>query len=100
MKAIVNYTDSEYARQLDAYTELREKVKGIHKADMFCDFTRCVGYAHYTFSGRCTAALVERLGRLPTSDEVIMLVDNGFSHFGASCTIDSNGDFHGRVNTD
>lgn len=46
-----------------------------------------------------TDKLVEVLGHEPSPDEISMLVDNGFSHFGASCSINGR-HFRGRVNID
>lgn len=57
------------------------------------------GYAHYTFSGKVSDEMVEEMGRMLTGDEIIMLVDGGFSHFGASCSISGQA-FRGSVNID
>lgn len=99
MKPIPEYNAEEYEAQRTKLNELAVKTAGLTRSQMFKDFSIRTGYAHYTFSGYLTPLLVKRLGRKPTADEIIMLVDSGFSHFGASCSINGNY-FSGRVNTD
>jgi hypothetical protein len=38
--------------------------------------------------GQYTQDLVDSLNREPTEEELIMIVDGGFNHFGAECDID------------
>lgn len=99
MKAITEYTVQEAADQSVKCKELLKKVEDTTRSDWFEDFRQQSGYAHYKFSGRVSDKLVELLGHEPTGDELIMLVDSGYSHFGASCSV-SNRNFSGRVNTD
>ena len=100
MKAIVSYTDEEYAQMRLKQMRMLDAIRGMDRRELYT-YTKRSGYAHYQFSGTYTDKLVEALGRHPDSDEIIMLVDNGFSHFGASCTINTNGKtFSGRVNVD
>lgn len=99
MKAIVEYTKEEAEIMSKKWNELRDKTKGIPKAELFDNYSRTSGYAHYKFSGDITDKLVEVLGHEPSPDEIIMLVDSGFSHFGASCSINGR-HFSGRVNID
>lgn len=100
MEAIVIMSHERKEKLTAVYTELLAKTKGYSVyRDLFENYTRKPGYAHYVYSGKISDKLVELLGREPTSDEVIMLVDSGFSHFGATCTI-SGRNFSGRVNTD
>ena len=99
MKAIVEYTKEEAEAMSKKWNELRDKTKGIPKAELFNNYSRTSGYAHYKFSGDITDKLVEALGHEPSPDEIIMLVDDGFSHFGANCSI-SGRHFSGRVCTD
>lgn len=87
MKAITECTPSEYQAILAAYHTLCGKISGYHTNELLSNLKRTFGYAHYTFSGRITDKLVELLGREPTANEIIMIVDSGFSHFGAQCTI-------------
>ena len=99
MKAIVDYTNEEAEAMSKKWNELRDKTKVIPRAELFDNYSRTSGYAHYKFSGDITDKLVEALGHEPSPDEIIMLVDGGFSHFGASCTINGK-HFGGRVNID
>ena len=99
MKAIVEYTKEEAEAMSKKWNELRDKTKGTPKAELFDNYSRASGYAHYKFSGDITDKLVEVLGHEPSPDEIIMLVDSGFSHFGASCSINGR-HFSGRVNID
>lgn len=99
MKAIVEYTNEEAEAMTMKWHELRDKTKGIPSNELFDNYTRTSGYAHYKFSGDITDKLVEALGHEPSPDEIIMLVDSGFSHFGASCSINDR-HFSGRVNID
>lgn len=100
MKAIVALSPEEYRNQSAAYSALKKATKGKSVSELM-DVKRRTGYAHYTFDGSYTPLLVELLGRHPTSDEIIMLVDGGFSHFGATCNVSHDRmTFSGRVNTD
>lgn len=99
MKAITEYTDKEIDEMSSKWHELRNKTNSIPSDELFDNYTQTSGYAHYKFSGDITDKLVEALGHEPSPDEIIMLVDGGFSHFGASCTINDR-HFGGRVNID
>lgn len=99
MKAITEYSVQEAADMSAKCKELFKKVEGTTRSDWFEDFRQKSGYAHYTFSGRVSDKLVELLGHEPTGTELILLVDSGFSHFGATCSV-NNRSFSGKVNTD
>lgn len=99
MKAITEYTNEEAEAMSKKWHELRDKTKVIPRAELFDNYSKTSGYAHYKFSGDITDKLVEALGHEPSPDEIIMLVDNGFSHFGASCSVNGR-HFSGRVNID
>ena len=99
MKAVVELTTEEYDRYSKIYANLCEKIGESGTSELIIDLKQTGGYAHYKFSGTVSDTLVEKLGRMPTEVELIMLIDSGFSHFGASCTIIGKG-FSGRVNTD
>ena len=99
MKAITEYTDKEIDEMSRKWHELRGKTNSIPSDELFDNYTQTSGYAHYKFSGDITDKLVEALGHEPSPDEIIMLVDGGFSNFGASCTINDR-HFGGRVNID
>ena len=81
------------------YTELYNLTKGMSKRELFGAYKKVSKYANYEFQGEITDRLIEVLGREPTSNEIIMLVDNGSHNFGASCSI-SGRRFSGYVNTD
>lgn len=106
MKAIVEYTEQEYEQQMDKYLELVRKLNAYMslvpcKLDELITFSKSYNYAHYTFKGFCTDHLFYALGHEPTPDEIIMIVDGGFSHFGATCHINDDGyTFYGSVNID
>jgi len=96
MKACVERTSEEAKEITQQFEELKEKTKDIK---CFNNYERVTGYAHYKFKGLISKELVEALGRNPTVDEIMLLVDRGWSHFGASCSIIGN-KFSGRVSTD
>lgn len=94
MKAVVELTAEEAA----AYTKMENNVLPLCG---FIKYTRRTGYAHYEFEGTYSPELIAVLGRDPYPEEIIIMVDHGFSHFGASCTINNKTcSFRGRVNTD
>lgn len=99
MKAITSLNKDEMEKYDKIFSELWKSIKDIRK-DLYKCYTKTNGYAHYTFSGKVPQNLIDALGRMPTSEEIIMIVDTGFSHFGASCSIRPDGSFSGRVNTD
>jgi len=57
------------------------------------------GYAHYEFSGEITDEYISMIGRMPTAEEIIRLVDGTNSNFGAKCYIYDK-KFNGRIDTD
>lgn len=86
MKAITAYTPDEYDKMREKLKALSEAVKGLKRDELFT-YTKRRGYAKYDFWGNYTDKLVEALGHHPTADEIIMLIDGGFNHFGASCSL-------------
>ena len=101
MKAITEYTEEEYIKMQAKSRALGEAIKGFKREELFT-YQRRPGYAKYDFWGTYTDKLVEALGgRHPDAEEIIMLVDSGYSHFGASCNINaSQKAFSGYVYTD
>lgn len=94
MKAVVELTTDE----VKTFTDMANRVLPLRR---FIKYTRWTGYAHYDFEGTYSPELIAALGRDPYPEEIIIMIDNGFSHFGASCTISSRDcSFRGRVNTD
>ena len=99
MKAITELTHAEYRNFHEIHNNLKWATKGLRKTEIFDDIYTQSSYGHYRFSGKISQLLLERLGRIPTETEIIMLVDDGFSHFGATCSI-RGFSFSGRVNFD
>lgn len=88
MKAITDYTKEEYDQIYEKMSRLHEAIKG-HMVSDLLSYKKTYKYAKYTFSGTYNDKLVELLGHHPDEEEIILLVDSGYSHFGASCTIDT-----------
>lgn len=87
MKAITEYTDEEYIKMKEKQRALNEAIKGLSRGELL-SYTKRNGYAKYDFWGTYTDKMVEALGgRHPDAEEIIMLVDSGYSHFGAHCSI-------------
>lgn len=100
MKAITEYSPAEYEQMRKKHAALLNAIKDAPH-DGLIAICRQRGYAHYKFNGVYTPWLVELLGRHPDEDEIIMLVDGGFSHFGATCSVRTESmHFAGRVNID
>ncbi len=97
MKAIVAMNKEELKHYDTITKNLYDK---LGKEAFFEELHKKPGYAHYTFKGKLSPTVAEKLGRMPTPDEVIILVDSGYSHFGASCSLNPDGTFSGRVCTD
>lgn len=102
MKAIVAMNKDELKHYdtitMNLYDKLGKEAFSDHTA--FEEIHKKPGYAHYTFKGKLSPTVAKKLGRMPTPDEVIILVDSGYSHFGASCSLSPDGTFSGRVCTD
>lgn len=105
MKAIIDMSQEELNRHeatiLSLYNTFGKD--GTPKSMLFEELHKLYkspGYAHYTFEGKLDPIVAEKLGRLPTPEELIILVDGGRVHFGASCSLNPDGTFIGRVNTD
>ena len=86
MKAIVDYTPEEYEKMREKSRALHKAIDGIKRSELIT-YTRRSGYAKYDFWGTYTDKLVEALCRHPDAEEIIMLVDSGYSHFGAGCSL-------------
>lgn len=99
MKPVVELTESEYKLLSEIWQNLRARTNEVSRNELITLDYRAYGYTHYNFSGEIHQRLVDLLGREPTDDELIMLVDGGFSHSGASCTIFGRS-FQGCVCTD
>ena len=102
MKAVVAMSQDElkhyHTITMNLYDKLGKEVFNTYAA--FEEIRKQSGYACYIFRGRLSPTVAEKLGRMPTPDEVIILVDSGYSHFGATCTLRPDGTFSGRVSTD
>ncbi len=102
MRAVISYNQDEYVEMTRIWNELKDKIgygkESYHKKDLI-DVDETPSYGRYRFSGEYKDKLVELLGRAPTEDEIIMIVDDGFYHFGAKCTIEGKS-FKGFVDID
>lgn len=100
MKAIVELTDDEYVALRNKWQALQGAIDGVPHQELIT-YTKRYSYGKYTYTGRYTDKLVELLGHHPDEDEIIMLVDSGYSHFGAHCCItDEAKTFQGHVYID
>ena len=100
MKSITEYTPEEKNEMIEKLRKLRETLKNTPVTELFEDYNRRIDYAHYTFSGKISDKLIQLLGRIPTADEIIMIADGGFHHFGATCSIFPDRSFSGKINID
>ena len=87
MKAIFEQTGHERQRLTEVLNNIKVKTEGMKMSDMFDNYNVLTIIGRKMASGIISEALIERIGRMPTEEEVIMLIDRGFYHFGASCTI-------------
>lgn len=100
MKAVCDLTTEEYERYRTLQANLRKKLgSNFNCYEQFKDFRRISGCAHYDFYGAVSQELIDKLGRRHTADEIIILVDDGFNHFGAACFFNGR-KFSGYVNID
>lgn len=99
MKAICELTKTEHDALSKKWRALQAKIEGLPTSELLSNLKKNYGYAHYTFSGYVSDKLIDLLGRRPDSDEIIMIVDNGLRHYGATCSVDGRR-FSGKVNID
>ena len=102
MRAVISYNHDEYVEMTIIWNELKDKIgrnKENYNREDLIDVDETPSYGRYRFSGEYKDKLVELLERVPTEDEIIMIVDDGFYHFGAKCTIEGKS-FKGFVDTD
>ena len=79
------------------YSKLCYKIENIKK---YASFSKSYGYAHLDIEGQFSDELYKKLGRWPTEEEAIALIDNNRWNFGAMCCVHSDGSFYGRINID
>ena len=79
------------------YAELRSEIKDTKIYDRF---SKSYEYGHFEFEGQFSEELYNKLGRWPTENEAIALIDNNKCNFGAACYVSPNGMFDGTINTD
>lgn len=99
MKAVTELNEEETEKQVIERDNILSLIKDVTYEERWEIKEINVGYAHYNFKVKPSQKMLDAIGRKPTTNEMIMIVDGGFSHFGASCT-ESNGIYTGRVNTD
>lgn len=95
MRAVTQLTNEEYEK----YSKIQQNLRQ-YKEDTLIKYNTYRKYGYYTFDGKITEYAKRSLGRLLTPEEIIILVDGGFHHFGAECYIAANGKFYGSVNYD
>lgn len=101
MKAIFLHSEDERKELEVVEKNIRDLIKEVPCKERWEVNERRRGYAHYRFYVKPSQKLLAAVGRPLTEDEVIILVDGGFSHFGADCTYNKDsGTYSGRVNTD
>lgn len=100
MKAIVEYSQEEIRAMDDKFDALKKVIQLLPKDERFERFVKKNYRTRYEFSGVVSDKLVETLGHKPTPEEVIMIIDNGYWHFGACCRFITDTKFTGYVNTD
>lgn len=99
MKSITAYTEEEITLMSAKWHELEQKIQGVPMSDLFDNYMVRRGYSLYDFYGDVSDKLIALLGREPSVDEIIMIIERGFYHFGATCEL-HNRHFHGTVYTD
>lgn len=99
MKAVVELTKQERESLAKVRDHIFSLIKDIPYQEKWDINERTSGYAHYKFKVKPSQKMIDAIGRMPTTSEIIMIVDGGFCHFGASCG-ECNGVYSGRVNTD
>jgi len=97
IKSITDYNKEEMDMQREVWSDLKDKIDKCG-SDLI-DYKKYPRYGRYTFEGEYTDKLVEVIGHEPTPDEIIMIVDCGFTHFGAKCYI-ADHRFNGEVYTE
>lgn len=97
MKSIRDLNNGEYVKLRDKSITLYERTKGYKLSDLIT-YKKTYHGTHYSFTGRYSNRLVGLLGHHPDADEIVILVDDGFGHGGASCRVNNTlKTFNGRV---
>ncbi len=99
MKAVIHHTPEERERLTKLSNETLSAVGELKNTELFNDYKVTPAYHRYTFCGNIANLLVEKLGHMPTPEELIIIVDRGINHFGADCYIDGIF-FSGEISTD
>lgn len=86
MRATVDLTEGERLYYQRMLVNLYNKLHGIDINLLILGYRRSSYRAPCTFCGEVSDLFISLLGRMPTSEEIIMLVDSGFSRFGATCS--------------
>lgn len=81
----------------ERFDALMAKVRGVK---WFESKRTTPGYAHYTFRVELAKEVIEALGREPTPEEVVFMVDNWPYNFGFKCEKAKGGVYYGEVYTD
>jgi len=86
LQEVIDYT-AIYKDLMDRFGSPKEWGK-----KLFEEYTLSVGYGKHVYNGKIKVYLTEL--------ELSMILDKGYSHFGGSCTIFSDGKFHATIYTD
>lgn len=84
---MVDMSEEERMRVHNILIFLYYRLVGIDLNVLFNGFVRSSYRAPCHFYGEVSEELIKRLGRMPTPEEIVMIVDSGFSRFGATCTL-------------
>ncbi len=97
MKASCEMTLEEKEHYMKTLAALNSSLVGLERDEILLHFKKTNNSGGYSFSGQFSAEAEVELGRMPTPDEIILLIDNSVSHFGAACTLKPDGFFKGYV---
>lgn len=88
MKSRLRLSKEEYEQYVESWNRLREIIQTCGNKHKLAPHIKNSHPFFYYFVGQYTQDLVDSLNREPTEEELIMIVDGGFNHFGAECGID------------
>lgn len=96
MKAVTELSMKELIELHKLQNRLHLKIADLHFHELFEFYSTKDLNGSSIFSGKASQALIMRLGRVPTPDELIILLV-GTRHNGAHCSITADGFFVGAI---